>query len=196
MGEWGSSTSSTRGPASPSATRSRGTGSNGVTINTIGTGTLAGVGAPGSVGTTFNRWRPNPAVTTGLVGFEGVGGGANNLNVRDTFDPRMLNRTLISPASVDTASSRAGSTWHARATRNCTARPSSTAANHPDRLPPAVARLHAGQPADPGQPARLQPNLQARATTIRTGAAQVRAFIGFGNDESEQTSTTTRSWPA
>ena len=75
-----------------------GTGSNGVTINTIGTNTVAGQGAAGSVGTTFNRWRPNPAVTTGVVGFEGVGGGANSLNVRDTFEPRMLNESLISPA--------------------------------------------------------------------------------------------------
>ena len=76
-----------------------GTGSNGVTINTIGTtpAGATGVGAAGSVGTAFNRWRPNPAVTTGVVGFEGVGGGANNLNVRDTFEPRMLNESLISP---------------------------------------------------------------------------------------------------
>src|SRR5688572_18403975 len=83
-----------------------GTGSNGVTINTIGTNAagLPGVGAPGSVGTTFNRWRPNPAVTTGTFpGFEGVGGGANSLNVRDTFDPRMYNRSLISPGENSTA---------------------------------------------------------------------------------------------
>jgi hypothetical protein len=80
-----------------------GTGSNGVTINTIGTNTVAGQGAAGSVGTTFNRWRPNPAVTTGVVGFEGVGGGANNLNVRDTFEPRMLNESLISPGENTTA---------------------------------------------------------------------------------------------
>lgn len=45
-----------------------GTGSNGVTINTIGTTSRAGVGAPGSVGTSFNRWRPNANVTTGVVG--------------------------------------------------------------------------------------------------------------------------------
>jgi outer membrane receptor protein involved in Fe transport len=83
-----------------------GTGSNGVTINTIGTnpGGLPGIGAVGSVGGTFNRWRPNPAATTGTFpGFEGVGGGANSLNVRDTFDPRMLNRSLISPGENSTA---------------------------------------------------------------------------------------------
>lgn len=78
------------------------TGSNGVTINTIGTSMIEGVGAPGSVGTAFNRWRPNASITTGLVGFEGVGGGQNNLNVRDTFDPRMLDEDLISPAEIFT----------------------------------------------------------------------------------------------
>ncbi|WP_422011438.1 TonB-dependent receptor domain-containing protein [Roseateles sp.] len=74
-----------------------GTGSNGVTINTLGTATTTGVGAAGSVGTSFNRWRPNSAVTTGLAGWEGVGGGSNNLNVRDTFDPRVMNNTVMSP---------------------------------------------------------------------------------------------------
>src|SRR5262249_52495830 len=66
------------------------TGSNGVSINTIGTSSVTAanaagfglvgpvVGAPGSSGTTFNRFRPNSAVTTGVLGFEGVGGGTNN----------------------------------------------------------------------------------------------------------------------
>lgn len=78
------------------------TGTNGVTINTVGTSTTAGVGAPGSVGTSFNRWRPNSSVTTGVVGFEGVGGGNNSLNVRDTFDPDMLSEDLISPVQLYT----------------------------------------------------------------------------------------------
>lgn len=98
VGEWGSFDFVDPATGKAKCYPISGTGSNGVTINTIGTPSRTGVGAPGSVGTSFNRWRPNPAVTTGLVGFEGVGGGANNLNVRDTFDPRMLNRSLISPA--------------------------------------------------------------------------------------------------
>ncbi|QQV78084.1 TonB-dependent receptor [Sphingomonas aliaeris] len=89
-----------------------GTGDNGVTINTISLSTLnalgnptvlvPAVGAAGSVGTAFNRFRPNAAVTTGVVGFEGVGGGANNLNVRDTLDPRIYNTSLISPVEIFT----------------------------------------------------------------------------------------------
>jgi len=98
VGEWGSGDTIDPLTGKPKCYPITGTGSNGVTINTIGTNTLAGVGAVGSTGTNFNRWRPNSAVTTGLVGFEGVGGGqTTNTNIRDTFDPRTLNRSLISP---------------------------------------------------------------------------------------------------
>ena len=65
----------------------------GVTINTIGTPTRPGVPAAGTIGTSFNRWRPNAAVTGGTFpGYEGV-----SLNSRDTFEPRMLEESLISP---------------------------------------------------------------------------------------------------
>ena len=74
------------------------TSGSGASINLIGTGTRAGVGAPGAIGLQFNRWRPNPAVDTGFVGWEGVGGTGVNLDVRDSFDDRMLNRSLISPS--------------------------------------------------------------------------------------------------
>lgn len=98
------------------------TGSNGVTINTIGTGTtqtyiynnpayFRGAGSPDSF-YYANRWRPNSAATTGLVGWEAVGGYqlndagtaliATNLNIRDTFEPRKLNTSLISPVEVST----------------------------------------------------------------------------------------------
>src|SRR5690606_13384399 len=84
------------------------TGSNGVTINTIGTNMLTGVAAAGAGGTSFNRWRPNSGVTSGLIGFEGVGGGTNDLNVRDTFEDRMLNESLISPVDITTIYGEAG----------------------------------------------------------------------------------------
>jgi outer membrane receptor protein involved in Fe transport len=86
-----------------------GTGQAGVTVNTIGTNTVtpgnaaglgltgAPVGAAGSSVTGFNRFRPNPNVATGVVGFEGVGGAGEDLNVRDTSSPDMLNQTLLSP---------------------------------------------------------------------------------------------------
>ncbi len=62
--------------------------SGGVTINTLGTATFGGA----------NRWRPNPAVTTGrLPGYEAVG-----YYDRDTFDPGLLKESLVSPAETHT----------------------------------------------------------------------------------------------
>jgi len=80
----------------------------GVTINTLGLSSRSAIGAtgsltPGSTGT-FNRFRPNAAITTGIVGFEGVGGtSAPSLDVRDTYDPKMLDQTVFSPVTTSTA---------------------------------------------------------------------------------------------
>lgn len=90
------------------------TGSNGVTINTVGVQEVTAenwgefglsgpiVGAPGSSGSTFIRLRPNANVSSGIIGYEGVGGGTNSVNVRDTFAPEMLAEDLISPAKIYT----------------------------------------------------------------------------------------------
>ncbi|WP_269516119.1 TonB-dependent receptor domain-containing protein [Brevundimonas subvibrioides] len=82
----------------------------GVTINTLGLSSRSGIGAAGSLTPnalgTFNRFRPNVAVSTGVVGFEGVGGASSpNTSVRDTGqgDPRLLQETLFSPATTTTA---------------------------------------------------------------------------------------------
>lgn len=66
----------------------------GVTINTLGTAMMGGQAAAGTAGTSFNRWRPNSSVTTGLVGMEGV-----SLYSRDSFAPDMLKESLISPTT-------------------------------------------------------------------------------------------------
>jgi iron complex outermembrane receptor protein len=93
-----------------------GTGDNGLSINTIGLPTVSGTavvlapGVPVGYGTlptsagygaasaqVCNRFRPNPAVTTGAYpGYECVGGGALSTNIRDTFAPSLLNQSLIS----------------------------------------------------------------------------------------------------
>ena len=39
-------------------------------------------------------------MTQGLVGWEGVGGGNNTIDVRDTFHDSMLNQSLISPVTI------------------------------------------------------------------------------------------------
>ncbi|HTF98380.1 MAG TPA: TonB-dependent receptor [Cellvibrio sp.] len=101
------------------------TGSNGVTVNTIGTqgvtasnwddlglnGPVVGASnAPDPANSSFTRFRPNAAVLSGVVGYEGVGGTETingravpmSSNIRDTFDPRMLDEDLISPAKIYT----------------------------------------------------------------------------------------------
>ena len=161
------------------------TGSNGVTINTIGTGTTTGVAAPGAFGTTFNRWRPNSAVTTGLVGFEGVGGGGNDLNVRDTFEDRMLNESLISPVDITTLYGEAGYDLHALGNAEIygealfNQRKSSQTGYRQLALDYAKG--------SPLIPANLQASTAFGDQGLNKGQnVGVRAFIGFGNDNSEQ----------
>ncbi len=103
----------------------------GVTVNTIGTATTIGTASTITLAPNFwrsrvagttnevpypagfteircNRWRPNAAVTTGIMpGFECVGGSLFNpttnqaigasLNIRDTFAPGLLETDIISP---------------------------------------------------------------------------------------------------
>ncbi|RZJ09489.1 MAG: TonB-dependent receptor [Rubrivivax sp.] len=99
VGEWGSSDYIDPNTGKPKCYPTGLTGENGVTINTLGTSATTGTPAKNATGTTFNRWRPNPAVTTGtMAGYEGVGGGSTtSLYVRDTFDPRVLDNSLYSP---------------------------------------------------------------------------------------------------
>jgi outer membrane receptor protein involved in Fe transport len=186
-GEWGSLDFIDPLTGQPKCYTITGTGNDGVTINTIGTGNLAGVPAAGAVGTTFNRWRPNSGVTTGLAGFEGVGGGTNSLNVRDTFDPRMMNQTLISPVEIQTAFLQGG--YDLKAMGNAEAyfealisrRDSSQVGYR--QLSLDYAR---GSPLIPAGLASV-PNLQSAPTVLTYGQPlQIRAFIGFGNYNSQQ----------
>lgn len=161
------------------------TGSNGVTINTIGTSAATGVGAPGTVGTAFNRWRPNSAVTTGVAGFEGVGGGGNNLNVRDTFEDRMLNQSLISPVDITTIYGEGGYDLHALGNAEVygevlfNQRKSSQTGYRQLSLDYAE-----GSPLIPDN---LAFSTFAGDQGLNKGQnVGVRAFIGFGNDTSEQ----------
>ena len=161
------------------------TGSNGVTINTIGTNMLTGVGAAGSVGDTFNRWRPNSGVTSGLVGFEGVGGGANDLNVRDTFEDRMLNESLISPVEITTIYGEGGYQLNALGNAEVygeilyNKRESSQTGYRQLSLDYAKG--------SPLIPTSLSASTAFGDQGLNKGQdVGVRAFIGFGNDHSRQ----------
>lgn len=164
-----------------------GTGDSGVTINTIGTPTRAGVGAAGSVGSSFNRWRPNSAITTGLVGFEGVGGGANNSNVRDTLDPDIYNNSLISPAKTITGFLQAGLETSILGNAEvytellATRRKSSQTSFRQLTLDYGI-----NSPLLPAQLQGLGTFLPAGGSEVAPGATAVRAFIGFGNTENSQ----------
>ncbi|MFV3130056.1 TonB-dependent receptor plug domain-containing protein [Niveispirillum sp. KHB5.9] len=164
-----------------------GTGSNGVTINTLGTASIAGIGAPGSVSpgtsSTFNRWRPNSAITAGLPGFEGVGGGTNNINVRDTFDPRTLNRSLLSPVKTYNFFGQASYQLDEEGAAEAYAE---FLYNRRESWQTGYRQLSLDYPH---MSALVPTSLQGRGTAfgslLHTGSG-LRAFIGFGNDRSEQ----------
>ncbi len=194
VGDWGSLDYKDPATGKPKCYPITTTGSNGVTINTIGTNNTTGVGAVGSTGTTFNRWRPNASVTTGLVGYEGVGGGqTTNLNVRDTFDPRTLNRSLISPTKNHNVFVSGGidlkflgdaevyyeAMYNRRESTQTGFRQLSLDYNKNSPLIPAglQASTFSGVPT----------------ATSSGQAVGVRAFIGFGNDQSSQSVDFTRA---
>ena len=187
VGEWGSFDYQDPTTGKPKCYPISGTGSNGVTINTLGTVNKTGVGAPGSVGTTFNRWRPNAAITTGLVGYEGVGGGANGLNVRDTFDPRMLNRTLLSPVRNQNLYTQGGVDLGMLGDAELYYE---VLLNRRDSSQTGFRQFsldyQQGSPLIPANLQTLGPFLSPQSTTNGKNVG-VRAFIGFGNDVSSQT---------
>jgi len=173
--------------------------SGGVTINTIGTAATLGVGAPGAPATgAFNRWRPNSAVTTGLVGFEGVGGAGANLNVRDTFDPDTLNRSLISPVDITTLYGEFGYDLGFMGNAEVYGE---VLFNRRESRQTGYRQLaldyFRGSPLIPAQIAALGPFALNQGLSPTTGPnanalVQARAFIGFGNDQSYQNVDFTR----
>ena len=193
VGDWGSFDFVDPATGKPKCYPISGTGSNGVTINTLGTNSRTGVGAPGSVGTSFNRWRPNAAVTTGVPGFEGVGGGTNNLNVRDTFDPRMLNRSLISPMTNHNLFVQGGLDLSAL---NDAELYYELLYNRRESSQTGYRQLSLDyMKGSPLIPANLASATRFSGPTAITNGADlgVRGFIGFGNDTSSQSVDFTRA---
>ena len=162
------------------------TGSNGVTINTLGTGLMTGVAAQGATGTQFNRWRPNAGVSEGLIGFEGVGGGTTtNSNVRDTFEDRMLNESLISPVDITTVYGQFGYDLNALGNAEIYGE-----ALYNNRQSSQTGYRQLALDYAKGS-ALIPAHLQASTAFGDQGLSKgknvgVRAFIGFGNDTSHQ----------
>lgn len=177
------------------------TGSNGSSINTIGVGVegprdaagnrtfreVAGTGAAGVRTGTFNRFRPNSGVTTGpMAGFEGVGGSGVNVNVRDTFDDRMLNQSLISPVEIVTLYGEGGYQLNALGNAEVygevlvNSRQSSQTGYRQLALDYAK-----GSPLIPA--GDLRNSVFSADQGLNQGQdVGVRAFIGLGNDRSTQ----------
>ena len=192
VGDWGSFDFVDPLTGKPKCYPISGTGSNGVTINTIGTSTRAGTGAAGSVGTSFNRWRPNTAITTGVPGFEGVGGGANNLNVRDTMDARTLNRSLISPMTNHNVFAQGGIDLAALGGAELYGE---FLFNRRESSQTGFRQLSLDyMKGSPLIPSSLAFSTFSGPTVISNGASVgIRAFIGFGNDQSSQAVDFTRT---
>ena len=186
-----------------------GTGSNGVTINTIGTNLTAALtsaelaagfpAGPAGSAVRCTRFRPNAAVVTGpFPGFECVGGnyfignanqGGTNLNIRDTFDPRTLNRSLVSPGKFYTGYLQGGYDLQALGDAEVyfealgSRRESTQTGFRQLSLDYAI-----GSPLIPASLAasRFSNTPVAPQVTPPGVGVGVRAFIGFGNDTSSQ----------
>lgn len=187
VGAWGSFDYVDPKTGKPKCYPISGTGSNGVTINTLGTVNKTGVGAVGSTGTTFNRWRPNAAITTGLVGYEGVGGGSTtNTNVRDTFDPRTLDRNIFSPVRNQNVYVQGGVDLHALGDAELYYE---VLLNRRESSQTGYRQLSLDyMQGSPLLPANLRNDVFLTPQVTTNGAnVGARAFIGFGNDKSTQT---------
>ncbi|MNX51566.1 Vitamin B12 transporter BtuB precursor [compost metagenome] len=197
-----------------------GTGSNGSSINTIGTGALTmdsfvanelgatlrpdlaiAAGVPSSVfanGVYFDRWRPNSGAADGLPGFEAVGGGylvdrndldkglaSLNSNIRDTFDDRMLNKSLISPVEIVTLYGEGGYQLNALGNAELYGE---FLVNQRKSSQTNYRQLALDYAKDsPLIPANLQWSTFSGDQGLSKGKkVGVRAFIGFGNDHSTQ----------
>jgi iron complex outermembrane receptor protein len=183
VGQWGSWDYVDPNTGKPKCYPITGTGSNGVTVNTLGTPAADGVAAVGTTGTRFNRWRPNAAVTTGLVGYEGVGG---NLNVRDVFEPRMLNEDIISPSRNHNIFVQGGMDLRALGDAELYFE---AMYNLRDSSQTGYRQLSLDYvKGSPLIPAGLQfaGNFLASSDTSGGQPVGVRAFVGFGNDNSSQ----------
>lgn len=187
VGEWGSADYIDPATGKPKCYPTGLTGENGVTINTLGTSNFTGVGATNAIGTTFNRWRPNANVTTGLVGYEGVGGGqTTSLYVRDTFDKRVLDNTLLSPIRNHNFYAEGAMDLPALGDAELYAE---LLFNRRESSQVGFRQLSLDYAkGSPLIPANLQfSQIQAAPTAITNGAALgVRGFIGAGNSYSSQ----------
>lgn len=179
----------------------------GVTVNTLGISTRPGTRAPGvplNI-STFNRFRPNSAITTGpMAGYEGVDGGplgtSVNDNVRDTFDPRSQEEPLINGVTTWTGylqgtydSDILGNAeffgevlWNQRKSHAKLYRQLTLDYTVDLIIDDDGNLLDYGDP-NPLVPANMRDSILLAPTPTTNGKyVGVRAFIGYGNTDSTQ----------
>jgi iron complex outermembrane receptor protein len=166
----------------------------GVTVNTIGTGLAIGVPGAGAQGlltspaNVFNRWRPNASVTTGIPGYEGVNGGSagQGNNARDTYDPRMLNRSIITPVQNHNFYAQGGVDLNALGNAELYFE---TLINRRESSSTQYRQFAWDyKRGSPLIPASLQPFSATDAPLISGfGPVGIRVFTGFGNYTDRQT---------
>ena len=157
-----------------------GQGASGITINTIAVSARPAMPALGTPGTVFTRLRPNAAVTTGAVGYEGV-----NTVTRDTYNQKYLNQSLISPASLYNAYGQAS--YDLQALGNAEVYFEGLF-NRRDSYQIGFPQLSLDYAfGSPLIPAQFKNSLIALPTQITNGQyLGVRAFVGFDNSRSSQ----------
>lgn len=173
----------------------------GVTMNTIGTPFILGRPGPGNLGfygtnypgedvglppgmDFFNRWRPRPGTTgANLDDYEGV-----DAFGRDTFDPRMLNKSMYSPTTNVTGFLQGARDLNALGDAELyfdllAHRRESRQTNYRQLL----IDYPTGSPLLPESMRDFVTAAPPEDGTTNGLPVGVRTFIGFGNDKSEQT---------
>lgn len=170
------------------------TGENGVTVNTIGTPAFGGglvtraPGVPAGYTGNCDRFRPLAGAAGAVAGYECVGGGTLNLNIRDTFPSTLLNSDLVSPTEVytgfaqgDYALETLGSAklyFEVLATRRKSEQTGNRQLSYD---------LPFGSPLIPAGLRFATPFLPAQAGGITgTNPIGIRGFINYGNVKSSQ----------
>lgn len=166
------------------------TGENGVTVNAIATpdiaagGVVLAPGVPAGYNGVCNRFRPLAGAGGGVPGFECVGGGVINLNVRDTFPRSLLQSEVVNPgknyqAFLQGSYDFGGVELYAEGIFN--RRKSSQTSNRQLSLDYIF-----GSPLIPVELRFATPALPAQATNPGNPVG-IRAFIDYGTYNSRQT---------
>lgn len=153
----------------------------GVTINTLGVPTRTATPAAGQTGTSFNRLRPNAAITTGNTpGYEGVG-----YYTRTTYDPQMAQEEVVTPLSTLTGFLSGSYDLHALGDAQVYFEALGNRRDSSNRLYRQLVLDYAT--GSPLVPTLFRNGVYSAATEISNGqTVAARSFIGYGLTDNSQ----------